>query len=106
MLKQIVKPFAISNNITYLCGRKTNTIVTTYTDDTYTTVKDITNIGHSEQIYYHCNFGWRGTANGYYLGKIFNTIDGPAYTEPDEPYSTGSENYKWWFRTVTYTNPN
>lgn len=54
MLKQIVKPFAISNNITYLCGRKTNTIVTTYTDDTYTTVKDITNIGHSEQIYYHC----------------------------------------------------
>lgn len=85
---------------------KTNTIVTTYTDETYTTVDDITNIGVSEQVYYHCNFGWDGVANGYYLGEVFNTIDGPAYTEPDEPYSVGQRNYKWWFRTVTYTSPN
>ncbi len=84
----------------------TNTVVYTYTDDTYTEVEDITNIGRSEQIYYHCNFGWGGTANGYYLGDIFNTIDGPTYTEVDEPYSTGDYNYKWWFRTVTYSNPN
>lgn len=28
-----------------------------------------------------CNFGWNGSADGYYLSGIFDTSDGPGYTE-------------------------
>ena len=68
-----------------------------------------TEVAEEEVNYYHCNYGWNGTANGYYLGKIFNTAKGPEFTEDTTPYTTSSNNsynYTWWFRTVLYDNPN
>ena len=82
----------------------------TYTDETYSEVKD-TQVLNSEEIkYYHSNFGWGGAADGYYLAKIFKTKDGPTAKELiDDMYwdrNTGDYNYTWAFKTVTYNNPN
>lgn len=89
---------------------KFTTTAIKYTDDTYTEIKSSEVVDEEEKYYYHCNFGWEGTADGYYLGKIFNVYQGPEFIEDDiDPYLTSTEEYKnytWWFRTVTYNNPN
>ena len=43
--------------------------------------------------YILCNLGWSGSADGYYLSGIFNTIVGPAYPENNTSSSNGSSNY-------------
>lgn len=70
------------------------------------------NCGHTSKTntrkLVHCNFGWGGNADGYYVTKSsnmeFNTISGPADTEPIDEIGndTGSRKYTWWFRTVVY----
>ena len=43
----------------------------------------------------HCNWGWGGYKNGYYLGNAFNTEEGAAiYDDMDEQYGNGS-NYQY-----------
>ena len=32
----------------------------------------------------HCNFGWNGSDNGYYLSKAFNTVTGPVMRGADK----------------------
>ena len=56
----------------------------------------------------HCNFGWKGLSNGYYASGIFNISDGPLeYAEGDLHGPSGvTSNYHWWFRVLTYSNPN
>jgi hypothetical protein len=39
------------------------------------------------ELSFHCNWGWGGTSNGYYVSGIFNP---PGH------------NYKWAFHTITY----
>lgn len=83
---------------------------TKYTDNTYTEIETTNIINEEEKYYFHCNYGWSGVADGYYLGKIFNAHQGPEFVEDDEePYrssSDDSKNYTWWFRTVIYDKPN
>lgn len=38
--------------------------------------------------YFHCNFGWHGSGDGFYYKDTFN---------PE------GHNYTWWFRLITYT---
>lgn len=38
----------------------------------------------SDRLYVHCNYGWGGTANGYYLFGHFDTSEGPLFREPQE----------------------
>ncbi len=88
---------------------KFTTTIITYTDDTYTEIKSSEVVDEEEKYYYHCNYGWGGTANGYYLGKIFNAYHGPEFVDDVDPYMGDAEehnNYTWLFRTVTYNNPN
>lgn len=56
----------------------------------------------------HCNFGWYGLSNGYYASGIFNIKEGPESLAPgDLPNSSQiNNNYNWWFRILTYNNPN
>lgn len=58
----------------------------------------------------HCNFGWQGRCNGYYITKIFNTGKSPEYWESYEnsweKTSSSNSNYTWAFHTITYNNPN
>ena len=80
-----------------------------YSDSTYTDVISTEIIEEQEKYYFHCNYGWGGVADGYYLGKIFTTTQN---TDLKEPYidtlktGSGSNDYTRWFRTVIYNNPN
>jgi hypothetical protein len=40
------------------------------------------NISGKVSTFVHCNFGWNGTADGFYLNNTFNTESGSSYTEP------------------------
>lgn len=39
----------------------------------------------------HCNWGWNGDYDGYFSSGVFNP---------------GNQNFNWWFRMITYDNPN
>lgn len=39
------------------------------------------------QEFLHCNFGWVGGDDGYYLAGVFNTNEGPSFTKSSEPYN-------------------
>lgn len=56
----------------------------------------------------HCNFGWQGLCDGYYASGVFNIKEGPLELASGDPSSTSQveKNYDWWFRVLTYNNPN
>lgn len=53
-----------------------------------------------ERLYLHCNWGWNGNYNGYFLDNVFNT-DTPA------PYNDNAEstrtNYRYLLKYATFT---
>lgn len=52
----------------------------------------------------HCDFGWEGDYNGYYVSGIFNLAD-PS-VEPDSGCHYGAtNNYKNYLKVITYANP-
>jgi hypothetical protein len=61
-----------------------------------------------KEVLVHCNWGWRGTSNGYYVSGIFNTKKGPKERELYEESWTASSdsNFTWLFYTITYKHPN
>lgn len=63
------------------------------------------------EYYYHCNFGWGGHADGFYLSGVFDTGDGPEfsdqtksdYAEPHYPYpdiESDPDNYSYYIGYV------
>lgn len=55
--------------------------------------------GTDKPLFVHCNFGWGGNANGWYLYSVFNATDGTRIL--DEGVGTGEEfKYSWWYRTL------
>ena len=50
----------------------------------------------------HCNWGWLGNSNGYFVSGIFKTNEGVSYDYSDTP-----QNEKYWylFNTITYDKP-
>lgn len=50
----------------------------------------------SSKNYVHCNWGWNGWKNGYYLSKCFNTNKGPEY--PDNASTRSGEEYHYQYR--------
>jgi len=92
----------------YIYGYR-KVITEIYEDENYTKLVSTTVDNASPTYYYHCNFGWDGKADGYYLGKVFDTVGGRIDTEDGiDPGTNSSEDhsYRWFFRTVTYNNPN
>ncbi|MDR0619051.1 MAG: C10 family peptidase [Bacteroidales bacterium] len=62
---------------------------------------------------YHCNFGWSGEDNGYYVAEIhnaeFNTASGPDVTDPaygDRNDNPDGYNFVKKFAIITYNKPN
>ena len=58
----------------------------------------------------HCNWGWDGGSDGYYVSGIFDTGKGPEFEEvEDEPtaVTTGKKDgiFDHHFRIVTYAKP-
>ena len=49
----------------------------------------------------HCNWGWGGSCDGYYVSGAFNLKNGPTETEPGD--DDRNRNYDWWMRTLSQT---
>lgn len=47
----------------------------------------------------HCNFGWQGDSNGWYVYSVFNSTDGTRLLD-DKDLGNKSFNYSWWYRTL------
>lgn len=47
----------------------------------------------------HCNWGWGGDRNGYFLENGFNAEQNPPYK--DDGTATRSENYRYKLKTAT-----
>ncbi|MFB5622833.1 MAG: C10 family peptidase [Nitrosarchaeum sp.] len=54
----------------------------------------------------HCNWGWNGYCNGYYMSGIFNLNNGSTYRESYETNYSNNLNFTWEFNLIKYTNPN
>jgi len=65
------------------------------------------------ETYVHCNFGWRGDADGYYLSNVFNTAMRQTYEDEGQPedagfdsgentYITNPRNYCIDVKIITY----
>ena len=60
-------------------------------------------IGTQEQTLMHCNFGWKGTADGYYAIGMFNTLSGRVDREPADGENHGGSLYDDNLKIFTYT---
>lgn len=54
------------------------------------------------QTLVHCNWGWRGNSNGYFVSGIFKTKEGVSYDFSSKP---AKDNYWYLFNTITYDKP-
>ncbi len=55
------------------------------------------------RIRVHCNFGWKGIADGYYFPGIFNTTQGPEKRDEfDSNSGKGQRDYNRGIHTITY----
>lgn len=54
------------------------------------------------QCLVHCNWGWRGQNNGYFVSGIFKTKEAVSY---DWSYNPIKEKYWYAFNTITYDKP-
>lgn len=60
----------------------------------YSISGEILDYGSETIEYILHNFGWGGTADGYYLLNNYDTTQGPSYYDPTMPFhSTGSSNF-------------
>lgn len=46
-------------------------------------------------IYFYCNWGWRGTANGWYQHYNFKTTNGPELVEKGDNFTDGSYDFDY-----------
>ncbi len=63
------------------------------------------NTTYEHQYLIHCNWGWGGTANGYYAHGIFNTRQGAVEIEDDlkeDNKDRSKYDFNWFFRLLTY----
>jgi hypothetical protein len=49
----------------------------------------------AQKRYFHCNFGWGGVADGFYLDDVFDATAGPEYITGDDPGNAGSSNFRY-----------
>lgn len=49
----------------------------------------------------HCDFGWKGRCNGYYVSGVFKLNDSNVEHDPGTPYG-GSTNYNNLLKVITY----
>lgn len=52
----------------------------------------------------HCDFGWGGQRNGYYVSGVFDMADENVEFDPGS-YSEINHYYKYWLKIITYNKP-
>lgn len=62
---------------------------------------------YKKRLLLHCNWGWRGSSDGYFVSNAFNATKGPVPILDiySETRGETDNNYTWWFRIVTYNKP-
>lgn len=65
-------------------------------------IKSETRVDNWEMV--HCDFGWGGPANGYYVSGVFNLADYRAELDNGSSH-TSTTNYNTFIRLITYENP-
>lgn len=72
-------------------------------DGKYSTVMRV-NDAPVQSLLLHCNWGWRGLCDGYYVSEAFNLASGMVSNDPSIGDVSGSSNsnFNWMFRVVTY----
>ncbi len=53
----------------------------------------------------HCDFGWEGTSNGYYVSGVFKLGDDSVELDSGSNHSEKKTNYNNFIRIVTYDKP-
>lgn len=55
----------------------------------------------------HCNWGWGGVSDGYYVSGIFDTRSQPIELDnkDEKRDELGDSKFKWFFSIITYDNP-
>ena len=53
-----------------------------------------------EHLYLHCNWGWNGNCNGYFLDGVFNTDTSPSY---EDNVSSTRSHYRYQLKYATFT---
>lgn len=57
---------------------------------------EVVGVSYQTKELVHCNFGWNGSDNGYYLSKAFNTVNGPEMRSTEEGETYGQKyNYQY-----------
>jgi hypothetical protein len=54
---------------------------------------------NEESIYVHCNWGWYGDKNGYFLSNVLNAEENPVFN--DDANETRSSNFRYKLKTST-----
>ncbi|MGM9746108.1 MAG: C10 family peptidase [Paludibacteraceae bacterium] len=59
---------------------------------------------YKSRLLLHCNWGWGGTCNGYYVSGIFDANTGPIEVDSIDASITTTDKapYDMWFRIITY----
>lgn len=57
---------------------------------------------NQESKYIHCNWGWNGKYNGYFLSNVLNAEESPVYNDDATP-ATRSNNFRYRLKTATFT---
>lgn len=57
---------------------------------------EVVDVSYQTKELVHCNFGWNGSDNGYYLSKAFNKVNGPEMRSTEEGETYGQKyNYQY-----------
>ena len=71
-------------------------------------VYDRTEEEYETDVMVHCDFGWSGHCNGYYISGMFNlSVEDNSDIELDNPADTTGKdrNYIWRIKTITHNGP-
>lgn len=86
-------------NIDGFKDRITTAVIKEYKNDV---LKSVTREVSEEKMIVHCNFGWNGLFNGYYVSGIFALKDGEWDTRGNDDDKTKYNNY---LKIITYDSP-
>ncbi|MBE6263685.1 MAG: hypothetical protein E7104_07005 [Prevotella sp.] len=56
---------------------------------------------NQESLYMHCNWGWGGYCDGYFLSDVLNTGENPYYDDYGNPNSRANYNFRYHLKTAT-----
>ncbi len=77
-------------------------VIDGYMEQTRTITKPTSTSTETRKLM-HCNFGWQGDCDGYYVSDVFDLDEGPVETEDGDIESDDyNSHFNWWYRIIEY----